>query len=281
MNSASNSLFRSFAEVASRIEEGKSPITIVNLNYMGENWDSTYKNERIPTARYIHVTDIGDKTEGLKNMLPNQNDFVNLIKKLNIGVNDDIVLYSDDVILGATRGYWMFKSYGFNNVSLLEGLFPRWKAEGHPVETGETKWHQLKIERSDKDFEVIYNPEHGISLGEVQELVKEKKLGDEYVLLDARDKATHDAGHIPGAKNIFFKEYLTENGSFKSKEDMLKVFEKHGVDFSKKIRTSCQTGMSATTSYMAAMIAGAKDIRNYDGSFSQWSKYSENPIGKN
>mmetsp|Transcript_3893 Transcript_3893/g.3317 ORF Transcript_3893/g.3317 Transcript_3893/m.3317 type:complete len:101 (-) Transcript_3893:443-745(-) len=100
-------------------------------------------------------------------MLPTQEVFIKVLKDNNIGVNDNIVTYADNNMIGACRGWWMFKSFGFKNVTILEGLFGQWKAAGHKVETGEPTYKNLKIERTDKDWECQRNSDHKLEMSDV------------------------------------------------------------------------------------------------------------------
>ena len=101
-----------------------------------DTWGDAFNNERIPGARFIHLGKIGDTSEGLPLMLPTPETFNKLARDLDIGVNDHVVVYGDEVVVGACRAWWMFRVFGFKNVQVLNGNFKKYKAEGNPVETG-------------------------------------------------------------------------------------------------------------------------------------------------
>lgn len=269
-------------ELADLLKQKPSNLTIVDANFKPDEFDSTFKKERIPGARYIHIRDIGDKTNDLPNMLPTPEKFHSLLQDHDIGVNDHVVVYADDMIVGATRAYWMFKTYGFPNVQILNGTFHKWKKEGHPIETGEETWKQNLRKRTEEDFKFQFNSSNIVYLRDVKKIVDNKCEG--YELIDARAAKEYvgepgtKSGHMPGAKSIPNSEVLQEFDSFKSKEDILNVLQQNGVDLNKKIRTTCRTGMAASILYVASQIAGGKDLALYDGSWTEWSKHEGNPI---
>jgi Rhodanese-related sulfurtransferase len=269
-------------ELAELIKKGTPDLTIVDANFKGEEFDNTFKKERIPGARYIHIRDIGDKSNELPNMLPTPEKFHALLQDLDIGVNDHVVCYGDDMIVGATRAYWMFKTYGFPNVHVLNGTFQKWKKEGHPVETGEESWKQNRRKRTEEDFKFQLNSCNIAYMRDVKRIVGDKCEG--YELIDARPAKDFEgeqgtkSGHMPGAKNIPSSDVLQEFEAFKSKDEILETLKKHGVDLSKKVRTTCRTGMAASVLYVASKIVGTKDLALYDGSWTEWSKYEDNPV---
>lgn len=106
--------------------QGEPSLTVVNANFAldystmtpksPDTWGDNYNNERIPGARFIHLGKIGDPSEGLPLMLPTPETFNKLARDLDIGVNDHVVVYADDVVVGACRAWWMFRVFGFKNV---------------------------------------------------------------------------------------------------------------------------------------------------------------------
>lgn len=93
-----------------------------------------FNKERIPTARYFDYDEISDKTSSLPHMLPNNEVFSKLISPFNLTKEDPIVVYDDFGVIGACRVYWMLKTFGFENVKVLDGGFQKWK-ESFEVET--------------------------------------------------------------------------------------------------------------------------------------------------
>lgn len=73
-------------------------------------------------------------------MLPHIDAYFNYMRELDIGLNDYVVFYGDENIVGPSRAWWMFNVFGFPYVSVMDGTFKKWKQEGHKVETGRETW---------------------------------------------------------------------------------------------------------------------------------------------
>lgn len=78
--------------------------------------------------------------------------------------------------------------------------------------------------------------------------------------------------------NVPYEEFLNKDGGFKEVSQMERVFLDHGIDLTRRIVGSCQTGLSANVNLVAALLCGARDLSLYDGSFVEWARQPENPI---
>ena len=263
------------SELASLLKQKPTDLTIINFNYCGDKWDHIFQNERIPTARYIHIDEIGDKSLDLPKMLPTKEKMIQVLKENDIGINDRIICYGDDNQIGACRGYWMLSVFNFQNVQILNGTFELWKKQGFEIEKGTPTWISQKRKRSDADFDIKYNKELVVDMAGAREAVKQKVQ-----MLDARDSVEYGNGHIPGVTNIHCKKFYNELGEMAEPDQIKKIFAEHGIDLNKRIVSSCLTGMTGSVDYTAGKLAGAQDISVYDGSFKEWSKHPENPVEK-
>ena len=242
-------------------------------------------NERIPSSRHIDISDIGDKSQGLPCMLPKPDQFKDLMAKLDIGINDHVVCYGDDNVIGACRVFWMFKVFGFPNVSVLNGTFALWKEKGGNIETGEESWKEKSQVRLSEDFEFKYNKDIVAKMEEVKKIVTEEDCLRHMQLIDTRKSTVYKgdtknlrSGHIPGFNNIPFIDVLHEDGSFKSQEDIELTFGKRSFNKEKPTILSCNSGMTACVLYVALNLLGHKDLSLYDGSWTEWVKFEENPV---
>jgi len=254
-------------------------LSIVNLNYAGskpEDYNHAYLKERLPGARFININQIGDKSLGLNNYLPTLETFTKTMKELDIGINDHVICYGDDNMIGPCRGWFMFKVFGFPNVQIMNGLFPAYKQEAHQIETGTPTWSQRLRKRTADDFAFKYNKELVVTMDQIRKLI-EQKNGQ---IVDARPENAFKAGHIPTAKNLTFTDLLKEDSTFKSEKQIAAMIQERGIDINKPIQVSCNSGMTASVLLMGLYLAGARNISNYVGSWGEWSKHSENPIEK-
>ena len=277
------------SEVAKLVSENSKNLTIVNANFgfkpevfsfrPHDTWADTFKQERIPTARFLNTGLIGDSSQGLVNMLPTPEVFVKTMKELGIGKNDHIICYGDEGAIGPCRVYWMFKVFGLPNVQVMNGTFKKWKKEALPIEKGDETWQADKRERTEDDFNFTLNKNMVASMEQLLNLVKEDKTKTE-TLVDARTAEKFDAGHIPGASNILFYDFLGIDEVFKSPQEINTIVNAKNIDINKPVKTSCGSGMTACVLAMGFNLIGAKDVAVYDGSWFEWSKHPENPVEK-
>lgn len=286
----------STTELAKLLEEKPKNLTIVDANFGLDSktwviapyteWDNVFKNERIPTARFVNVSTLSDKSKNLPYMIPPLEQFTQALKDLDIGKNDYVVIYGDQSVVGAVRFWWMLKVFGFTNVHVLNGKFTKWQKEGLPVETGDETWKANKRERTDDDFSFVYNEALVTSMEQIKNLAKDKKIGDTVDLVDARTEemflgeTNQQFGHIPGSKNIVYTDFLDiENDeTFKSPEELKKIIESKKVDLTKPIISSCRGGITANVLSFGLSSLGAQNISLYDGAWTEWIKYEDNPI---
>ncbi len=245
-----------------------------------------FEKERIPKARHIDLSSIGDKSEGLPAMLPLPEAFSELMNRLNIELNNQIVLYGDDNLIGPSRAYWMFKVYGFPNVFILNGTFSSWKEQGGEVEVGEETWKNETQNSSNKQLEYKIHRNLRTKLSYIQQIVKDQNAENLLQLFDTRKAAVFKgdpknlrSGHIPGFVNIPFVDLLGEHGRFKEANKIREVLEKKNYSNDKTTILSCNSGMTASVLYVALTILNQdKQLSLYDGSWTEWIKYEENPI---
>ncbi|RDW75922.1 hypothetical protein BP5796_06743 [Coleophoma crateriformis] len=256
-----------------------------------------FREKRIPSARFFDLDKVIDKRSPYPHMLPSAVDFAKAMSALGIRRDDTVVVYDSHElgIFSAPRVGWTLKAFGHNSVHVLNN-FKLWVEEGRPTESGEF-W--------DVDTCSYPIPEFDASkLVEYEELVEiakdHNKEGSEGIqILDARSQGRWSgkdpeprpglsSGHIPGSISMPMNELLDPvQKTFKSGEELRKIFESKGIDPNKKIITSCGTGVSAAVIDAALSEAGYGDEaqrRLYDGSWTEWAQRvrpSDNLIVKN
>ncbi len=285
-------------ELAKIVKSKSKNLTIVNANFAidykthvirpADTWYDIFKNERIPLSRHVNISMIGDKSQGLQNMLPTFNDFTKVMRELDIGKNDHVVCYGDENIVGACRAWWMFKIFGFPNVQVMNGTFNKWKKDAYDVESGEEQWKNNLRERTNKDFEFEFNKELVINMQQIRDSLNNPS--NDLCVVDARSEGRFEGrspdpkglkvGHIPGAKNIQFTDFLKveQDDTFRLPDEMLTIAKSKNVDFNKYLSMSCGSGMTASVVLLGLYMVGAPRLSIYDGSWSEWAKYAENPV---
>jgi thiosulfate/3-mercaptopyruvate sulfurtransferase len=228
-----------------------------------------YEAEHIPGAVFMDLGNLNDSNSPLPSMLPPAEKFASRVQALGIGDGSRIVLYDNSPHRTSARAWWMFRTFGVNEVAILDGGLQKWKAEGRPLASGKEKLRHRHF--------TVWKDE-----GAVRNLTQMKAnvaSGTEQVL-DARSAARFSGeepdprglatGHIPGSRNLSYDRLLNADGTFKSRDALRAEFDKAGIDPDQPLVTTCGSGITAAVLLFAANLLGKKDVALYDGSWSEW-----------
>jgi thiosulfate/3-mercaptopyruvate sulfurtransferase len=236
-----------------------------------------YRAGHIPGAVFFDIEAVSDHSTDLPHMLPGTTQFNEAVGALGIGDGDTIVAYDSIGLFSAARVWWTFRVMGAKKVFVLDGGLPQWKAEGRPLETGDTK-------RAPRKFHAEMNVSAIATLSDVQMTVNDSSAQ----IVDARaaDRFRGEApeprpglrsGHIPGARNVPYGN-LIENGRLMAPERIEAAFAAGGVDLNKPIITSCGSGVTAAILTFALESLGKEPKGLYDGSWAEWGGRPDLPI---
>ena len=205
------------------------------------------------------------------------------------GINDStvLVLYGDFNNWFAAFAFWVFKYYGVKDVRIMNGGRKKWIEEDKPLTKDVPTFQptQYKVSKIEKNLRVFLN--------DVSNSLDKKNVG----LVDVRgpkefsgevlappEYPTEHAqrgGHIPGAKNIPWAQAVKEDGTFKSYEELANLYEPKGITHDMQVITYCRIGeRSSHTWFVLKYLLGYPDVRNYDGSWTEWGNIIRSPIEK-
>ncbi|KAF2110154.1 Rhodanese-like domain-containing protein [Lophiotrema nucula] len=260
------------------------------------NGYDTFKQSRIPHARFFDLDAVKDPDSPYPHMLPSAQDFAKAMGQLGIRRDDDVVVYDSKElgIFSAPRVAWTLRVFGHPNVHVLNN-FRLWVDQGYPVEEGEpTLAEPAEYTGAELDRSQV------VAFDEVREIAKEqgKEGAEEVQILDARSKGRFDgtdpepreglsSGHIPHSISVPISDLLDpDSKELLTPNNLKKVLESKGVDPAKPIISSCGTGVTAAIVDAALWQAGypAEKRRLYDGSWTEWAQRvtpSESLIRKN
>ena len=236
-----------------------------------------YRAGHLPGAVFFDIEALSDHTSPLPHMMPRAEAFAVAMRELGISSDKHLVVYDEGNLFSAPRAWWMLRTFGVENVSILAGGLADWQREELPLQQGD-------VELPEGDFDVNFDPMVIKRLTDVL-LVSHEGTAQ---IVDARPAPRFNAqadeprpglrrGHIPGALNVPWGD-LVENGQLKTTDELSEIFTRQGVSFDKPIIASCGSGVTAAVVVLALTTLGVNGVSLYDGSWSEWGARADLPV---
>jgi thiosulfate/3-mercaptopyruvate sulfurtransferase len=238
-----------------------------------------YDTGHIPGAVFFDIDDIAQPGASLPHMIPSSGLFAQKIGALGIGDDDRVVVYDGNGLSSAGRAWWMLRLFSHQNVALLDGGLPKWKAEGRPVVTAVPR-------PAPRHFTARFTP----ALVRDKAAVLDNLTTRTEQVVDARAAGRFDgstaevrpglrSGHIPGSRSLPY-EQLTDPATrqLRSAEQLTALFGDAGVTLDRPIVTSCGSGVTACALAFALHLIGHPGAAVYDGSWSEWGLPGDTPV---
>jgi thiosulfate/3-mercaptopyruvate sulfurtransferase len=237
---------------------------------------TAYWLEHIPGAVYLSPDAVRWPDRGVPVKLILSKDLANILGRMGINNKTMVVVYSEKGDYKAPYLLWALDYIGHTKSAILDGGWTKWKAENRPVT---------------QDYPQITPASYLIKLdknvrAELEE-VKNAVANGGAVIVDVRPAELYSGekgdwkrkGHIKGSINHFWGLDLNDDGTWKSKADLKKIYEDLGVTSDKTIILSCGQGqMSAHSYFTLKHILGYANVKNYDGGFNEWSNIADLPV---
>jgi thiosulfate/3-mercaptopyruvate sulfurtransferase len=209
--------------------------------------------------------------------------FETLLSERGIGNDDTVVLYGGNNNWFAAYAYWYFKLYGHDDVKLLDGGRKKWELDSRELVADAVTRPSATYTAKEQDRSIrAFRDEVESAIG--QKNLIDVRSPDEFAGRLAapahlpQEQAQRN-GHIPTAANIPWSQAANDDGTFKTDEELRKLYQDKGVDFSKDTIAYCRIGeRSSHTWFVLHEILGQPNVKNYDGSWTEWGSLVGVPI---
>jgi thiosulfate/3-mercaptopyruvate sulfurtransferase len=225
-----------------------------------------------------------DLVDPVKRDIASKENFEKLLRQAGVNNDSTIVIYGDSNNWFAAWGAWVFDVYGVKNVKLLDGGRKKWEAEKRPLTPLATQVAAGNVKVSDAnnalrarliDVVAIANKKSDTALVDIRS--PDEFTGKIFAPAGVQETAIR-AGHIPGAVNVPWGQAVAEDGTFKSPEELRKVYAAVGIDGKKPIITYCRIGERSSHTWFALSKILGYNVRNYDGSWTEYGNSVGNPV---
>ena len=240
-----------------------------------------YEKSHIKNSITFHWRN--DLQDGLIRDLISKQKFETLLSKNGIANDTTVVLYGGNNNWFATYAYWYFKIYGHGDVRLLDGGRKKWELEGRALTTDIPSVSPTRYVAKERDLSIRAFRDEVISSIGAKNIVDVRSpaeyKGELLAPAHLPQEGGQVAGHIPTAKNIPWSQAANEDGSFKSDAELAELYKKAGVDFSKETIAYCRIGeRSAFSWFVLHELLNLKNVKNYDGSWTEYGSLVGAPI---
>ena len=210
--------------------------------------------------------------------------FEELMSSAGISNDTTVILYGDNNNWFAAWAFWQLKIYGHKDVRLMDGGRKKWIAEGRELTTEKPSPSRTEYRASGPDNSIrSFLPDvrkavenHEVELVDVR---SPAEFSGEILSPPGLPETCQRGGHIPGAANIPWGQAVNEDGTFKSYEDLKKLYEAQGITGSKPVIAYCRIGERSSHSwFVLRYLLGIDNVTNYDGSWTEWGNLVGAPI---
>ncbi len=213
-----------------------------------------------------------------------KSELESLLSSHGIANEHTLILYGDNNNWFAAYAFWLLKLYGHEDVRLMDGGRKKWVEEGRPLTTEIPHYPATTYRAKEPDLTIrAFLPQVMESLNRADVALVDVRSPQEFTgellappgLMETAQRG----GHIPGAQNIPWSQAVREDGTFKSVEELRQLYASKGITPDKRVIAYCRIGeRSSHTWFVLKYLLGYPEVRNYDGSWTEWGNLVGAPI---
>ncbi len=281
MNDTATRPLVSTEELARRCADPEIAIVDGTYHLPTANRDAAteFAHEHLPGAIRFDIDDVCDPDSDLPHMLPTPRLFGEKVSALGISNRHHVVVYDVYGMQSAARVWWMFRVFGHERVSVLDGGLPKWRAEGRPLTDAE----HSPVAAS---FEAGFVPDLVRDISAVRHTLESSgaqvvdvRSAGRFTAEEPEPRAGMRSGHMPGALSLPFTDLLEgPHRTYRSADDIRARVIGAGIDPDRRVVTSCGSGVTACAVALGLYLIGREDVAVYDGSWSEWGGRDDTPV---
>jgi len=263
--------------VASHLNDPKVRLMEVDVD------TSAYDTGHIPGA--VGVNWSTELEDTIRRDIPTKENWEKLLSRAGVSADTKIVFYGDNNNWFAAFAYWVAKMYGHADVVLMNGGRKKWELENRPLtkDAPNVTATNYQAKELDQSYRALYNDVRnyvGAPSGKALVDVRSPaEFSGEIVAPPGLPETAQRCGHIPGAANIPWGQAANEDGTFKSADELKALYEGKGITPDKDVVAYCRIGeRSSHTWFVLKELLGYPQVRNYDGSWTEWGSVIGAPI---
>ncbi len=251
----------------------------VHLPDTGRHAKAEYLQEHIPGAGFFDLEVIADPSHPLPRKFPPREVFASEVGRLGIDNHAHVVAYDTLGLYSAARVWWLFRQYGYDKVSVLDGGLKHWKAQGRPVQGSVVNFAPVSFAVSTQRDLLALWPQVLEASGSASFQVIDARTPGRFAGIEQDRYPGTRAGHIPNSLNLYWADLLEpESRTLLPEAQLRERFSKAGIRWDQPVTLTCGSGLTACILALGLHLCGKDDWKVYDGSWDEWGRREDLPV---